>query len=147
MELSKRADYGMRVIMDLATLAQGERTSSRDLARRQFIPLPFLTKIISQLSTAKLIETQRGANGGIWLARPANQISMKEVFEALEGPILLNRCLIHPQKCPMQLNCAVHDVWGDIQTHIITVLGETTFDDLLRQQQAKRQKEVNIELN
>ncbi len=147
MQLSRRADYGMRIILDLAALAQGERTSSRDLARRQLIPFPFLTKIISQLATAGLVETQRGTQGGIWLARLPGQISMRDVIEALEGPIALNRCQTLPQECPLQLNCAVHDVWGDIQIQINAMLGETTFDELLQRQQTKRQKGVSIELN
>ncbi len=137
MELSKRADYGMRVILDLAVLTKGERTSSRELAARQFIPLPFLSKIIAQLATAGLVDTQRGMQGGIRLAHPANQISMKDALEALEGSLVLNRCLVHPQECPLQRSCAIHDVWQDIQTQVSMTLSETTFAELLRRQRAK----------
>lgn len=137
MELSKRADYGMRVILDLATLAEGERTSSRELASRQFIPLPFLSKIIAQLAAAGLVETQRGMQGGIRLAHPANQITMKDALEALEGPLILNRCLVRPRDCSLQPTCVVHDVWQDIQTQVSTTLSEITFAELLQRQQAK----------
>lgn len=150
MQLSRRADYGMRVILDLAALAEGERTSSREIARRQIIPLPFLSKIIAQLAVAGLVETQRGVQGGIRLARPASEISMKDVFEALEGPIVLNRCLIRPEECPLHVLCAVHDVWEDIQIQINTILSETTFDELLRRKRTKRHslmKEVSADLN
>ena len=137
MELSKRADYGMRVILDLAALAEGERTSSRELAGRQFIPLPFLSKIIAQLAAAGLVETQRGMQGGIRLAHPANQISMKDVLEALEGPLVFNRCLVHPQECSLYRLCVMHDVWQDIQTQVSMMLSDITFAELLQRQQAK----------
>ncbi len=127
----------MRIILDLAALAEGERTSSRELAGRQMIPLPFLSKIIAQLAAAGLVNTQRGMQGGVRLAHPANQISMKDALEALEGPLVLNRCLVHPQECPLQRSCAVHDVWQDIQTQVSMTLSETTFAELLRRQRAK----------
>lgn len=138
MQLSRRADYGMRIVLDLATLSEGERVPSREVARRQFIPLPFFSKIVAQLAAAGLVETQRGVQGGIRLAYPASKISMKDVIEALEGPIVLTRCLIYPEECPLQFTCAIHDIWQDIQTQITTMLGETTFDELLKQQQAKQ---------
>jgi Rrf2 family iron-sulfur cluster assembly transcriptional regulator len=138
LQLSRRADYGMRVILDLAALTEGERTSSREISRRQFIPLPFLSKIIAQLAAFGLVETQRGTQGGIRLVRPASEISMKDVFEALEGPIVFNRCLIHPEECPLELQCSIHDIWEEIQEQINTKLNEITFDELLRQQRAKR---------
>ncbi len=137
MKLSRRADYGMRLILDLAALEDGERTSSREVARRKVIPLPFLNKIIPQLAIAGLVETQRGTNGGIRLACPAGQISMKDVLEALEGPIVLNHCLTHPQECPLQGLCPVCDVWQEVQTQVSTTLAEITFAELLQRQQVK----------
>ena len=92
MEISRRADYAMRVILDLAMLPPGMRARARDIARRQAIPYAFLQKIIRDLCTAGFIEASRGRRGGVRLVRPAESITLLEVLEAMEGPIRLNRC-------------------------------------------------------
>ncbi len=130
MEISRRTDYGVRVILDLATQTESERTSTQEIAERQNIPSPFLAKIVSQLSLAGLVTTYRGAGGGVTLARPAADISLLQVIEALEGPVRLNRCLIEPDACPQNGYCPVHDIWARAQGELISLLNYTTFDDL-----------------
>jgi Rrf2 family protein len=132
MEISRRTDYGIRVILDLAQLPEEGRAPTQDIARRQKVPSPFLAKIIAQLSLARLVTTQRGAGGGVSLARPASQISLLHVIEALEGPVHLNRCLIQPQACPNNGHCPVHDVLAHAQAELTSRLGGTTFDELVR---------------
>jgi Rrf2 family protein len=131
MEISRRTDYGVRVILDLATLPANERTSTQDIADRQNIPSPFLAKIISQLSLAGLVTTYRGAGGGVVLALPPSEISLLQVIEALEGPIHLNRCLIQPEACPRKGRCSVHNIWVKAQEALTSLLIGTTFDELV----------------
>lgn len=130
MQISRRADYGVRVILDLASLPEDLRASTEDISARQHIPAPFLAKIISQLSLAGLVTTQRGAGGGVALARPASEISLLQVLEALEGPVRLNRCVIQPDACPRNEFCQVHLVWAQAQADLVQVLQATTFDAL-----------------
>ena len=132
MEISRRTDYGIRLILDLAGLPDGKRASTQEIAERQSIPAPFLAKIISQLSLSGLVTTYRGAGGGVKLARPASEISLLEVIEALEGPIRLNRCLMGASYCPQEGKCPVHDIWARAQAELARSLGETTFDQLIR---------------
>jgi Rrf2 family protein len=139
MEISRRTDYGVRVILDLASCPPDERASTEDIAARQTVPGPFLAKIISQLSVAGLVTTQRGAGGGVTLARPASEISMLQVIEALEGPIRLNRCLIQPQSCPREMNCPVHDVLAQAQAELVATLGQATFQALVEAGRSKAQ--------
>jgi Rrf2 family protein len=136
MEISRRTDYGVRVILDLAILPRDSRTSTQEIADRQNIPTPFLAKIISQLSLAGLVTTFRGAGGGVTLARPAAEISLLQVIEALEGPIRLNRCVIEPDSCPRNEHCPVHHVWAKAQTDLTSLLEDTTFETLTDGQQA-----------
>jgi Rrf2 family protein len=133
MEISRRTDYGVRVILDLANLQDGERASTQEIAERQSIPAPFLAKIVSQLSTSGLVETYRGAGGGVVLARPASEISLLDVIEALDGPIRLNRCVIEPDTCPREERCPVHDVWVAAQRDLTEALTSVTFDSLVKQ--------------
>lgn len=132
MEISRRTDYGIRVVLDLASSAAGARAATQAIAHRQSIPSPFLAKIIAQLSLAGLVNTHRGAGGGVALARPPSQISLLQVIEALEGPVRLNRCLIQPQACPNDGHCPVHEVLAEAQQALTARLASTTFDTLAR---------------
>jgi Rrf2 family protein len=131
MQISRRADYGVRVILDLATQPETGRASTQAIAARQNIPTPFLAKIISQLSLAGLVITYRGAVGGVSLSRPSSEISLLHVIEALEGPIQLNRCLIEAHRCPQDEKCPVHGIWARAQADLTALLDATTFDDLV----------------
>lgn len=131
MEISRRIDYGVRVILDLASLPENGRASTLEIAERQNIPGPFLAKIISQLSLAGLITTQRGIGGGVQLARSPAEITLLQVIEAIEGPIRLNRCTIQPGLCPRDRFCPVHDIWAEAQAQLIGLLDVTTFHDLV----------------
>lgn len=133
MEISRRTDYGVRVILDLANLQDGERASTQEIAERQSIPAPFLAKIVSQLSTSGLLETYRGAGGGVVLARPPSEINLLDVIEALDGPIRLNRCVIEPDNCPREDKCPVHAIWMEAQRDLTRVLTSVTFDSLAEQ--------------
>lgn len=131
MEISRRTDYGVRVIMDLASLPDSARASTQEIADRQSIPAPFLAKIISKLSLSGLVITYRGAGGGVSLARPASEISLLHVIEALDGPVRLNRCVIEPSACPRDGHCPVHHIWAKAQSELTSLLDDTTFDDLV----------------
>jgi Rrf2 family protein len=131
MEISRRTDYGVRVILDLATLSDEARASTQEIADRQNIPAPFLAKIISQLSLSGLVTTFRGAGGGVSLARPPAQINLLQVIEALDGPVHLNRCVIEPSACPRDEFCPVHHIWARAQVDLTELLSSTTFDQLV----------------
>jgi Rrf2 family protein len=131
MEISRRTDYGVRVILDLASLPENGQASTREIADRQSIPGPFLAKIISQLSLSGLVTTYRGAGGGVRLARPPAEISLLQVIEALEGPVRLNRCAIQPSLCPRDEFCLIHSTWVKAQAELTRLLGTTTFDRLV----------------
>lgn len=130
MEISRRTDYGVRVILDLAMLGQSQRASTQEIADRQNIPGPFLAKIISQLSLSGLVTTYRGAGGGVKLARPASEINLLQVIEALDGPVRLNLCAVEPGLCPQDETCPVHDIWIQAQTDLVGILRATSFDSL-----------------
>ena len=132
MVISRRTDYGVRIVLDLATLPHDSRSPAHDIADRQKIPRPFLAKIISRLCLAGLVTTYRGAGGGVALARPAAEITLLQVVEALDGPVRLNRCVIRPDDCPRNEHCPVHPVWSRAQADLVDRLSSTTFETLAR---------------
>src|SRR3989304_5511656 len=87
MQITRQADYAMRAVLYLSKLGSDRRAATSQIAEEQHIPPSFLAKIVSQLSVAGLLQTSRGARGGVSLARPAEDISFLEVVEAIDGPI------------------------------------------------------------
>jgi Rrf2 family protein len=114
MEITRQADYAVRAVLDLATRADGERAFTQEIAGRQSIPQAFLTKIFSRLAAEGIVMTQRGVKGGVRLARPADEITLLRVVEAIDGPIALNRCTRRPSDCPLDPACVVHPFWQAI---------------------------------
>jgi len=87
MRISAKADYAVRAAVALAA-ADGDRPTKGDtIARAQDIPLKFLENILADLRHAGLVRSQRGADGGYWLNRPADEISVADVIRAVEGPL------------------------------------------------------------
>jgi Rrf2 family protein len=130
MEISREADYAVRAVLELAASDDGARMSSAEIAERQEIPAPFLTKILTRLASAGIVSTHRGVNGGVVLARPPTDISLLEVVEAIEGPIALNRCQRHPDLCPRECDCAIHPAWGLLRGQLRNSMDEVKFSTL-----------------
>lgn len=138
MELSRQADYAVRAMVDVASFPTGTRVLTSAIAQRQQIPESFLPRIVSALNKAQLLQTFRGNDGGVTLAKPATEISMLDVVRAIEGPICLNRCTYQPSRCERITFCRVHPVWRKAQDYLNRLLGETTLADLLKSQPEPR---------
>ena len=130
----------------LAGLPLDGRVSTAAISKAEGIPLPFLTKVISRLATAGLVVTRRGMGGGVSLARSPDEISLLQVVEAVDGPILLNRCLLRSGTCELEPYCAAHDVWSDIQARFIQDLDAVTMRDLARRQAEKKGNSAELTL-
>lgn len=127
MQITRQADYALRAVIYLARLADGEKASTKDIAEEQQIPPSFLAKIVSQLSIAGLIQTSRGARGGVSLAKPPEDISILEVVEAIDGPLLLNECTNNPETCPFGEDCPLHHIWCEAKNDLHEKLATATF--------------------
>ncbi|MGQ9502937.1 MAG: RrF2 family transcriptional regulator [Anaerolineae bacterium] len=138
MEITRQSDYAVRAMMHLAALPPDVRVSTAAISKAQQIPLPFLTKVVAHLVHAGLMTTLRGMGGGVSLTRDPEEITLLEILEAVEGPITLNRCLLRGVKCEMEQECPVHDVWAEIQKHLVEDLKKVTLAYLVRAQADKR---------
>ena len=130
MQISKEADYALRAVLYLSRLGDSEQVATNKIATEQQIPTSFLAKIVARLSSAGIIRTSRGARGGVSLARPGEQISILEVVEAIDGPIAINFCVIHPDECTFGNTCALHGIFSEAQATLVGQLKRTTFDQL-----------------
>ena len=131
MQITRQADYAIRAVRYLAKQGPNQRAATSTVAQEMKIPPSFLAKIISQLSIAGLLHTSRGARGGVTLARDAKDISLLDVVEAIDGPILLNECVGDPADCVFSDDCLVHPIWVEAQETLVKRLRETSFDQLV----------------
>lgn len=131
MQITRQADYALRAVRFLSRLSPGEKASTGAIASGENIPPSFLAKIISQLSIAGILHTARGARGGVYLSRPSNDISVLEVVEAIDGPILFNECTTNPKICENADSCMLHDLWCDTRNELIGRLKQTTFSQVV----------------
>ena len=122
LQLTRGGEYAMRAMMYLARLPEGQVASLREIGREQEIPESFLAKILQTLVHAGVANSQRGAHGGFALAGPADTISVREVIEAVDGPISLNGCVLWPDECGRSERCPMHEVWVEAQGEMMRVL-------------------------
>ena len=148
MMFSTKAEYGVRVMVELARRAGGEPIPLAEIAANDGLPLAYLEHLVARLRKAGLVDSRRGSRGGYMLARPAGEITMAEVVEMLEGSIAPIECISqaadgsivcsresgqagggragsssHP--CPTKL------LWTRVRFSIVHTLRETTLADLL----------------
>jgi len=131
MQLTLKGDYAVRIIVDLAAQPAGATVRTEEVGRRTGVPQAYLSKIIQVLAHAGLVRTQRGTRGGIALLEEPQAITLRQVIEAVEGPIYLNRCLIRPGQCPRDRFCPVHPVWARIQAIVTQELDSVRVGDLV----------------
>jgi len=138
MQINRASDYAVRVMIHLASLPPGSTVRQGELSKAIEVSGHFLSKILQQLVRARLIRSQRGSGGGYALAASAESVSLLEVVEAIEGPVLLNQCLEEEPSCDRKSWCAAHQVWAEAQAAVTNVLGGTSMAGL-----AARAKEMS----
>ena len=137
MQITKQADYAVRAVAYLAGLQPGILASTGQISEKQHIPPTFLAKIVSQLSVSGLLRTSRGARGGVTLAKPADEISLLEVVEAIDGPIALNECTSDLSNCPMGEDCNIREVWCAARADLVKRLAQTKFGGLAKAEKSE----------
>ncbi len=130
LRINRRTDYAIRVMLALAKRNEGERLSTRQIQEEMLVPHAFLQRIIADLSRRKLIHTYPGPSGGLQLARPAATISLRDIYEAIEGTLLISDCLEASGECPLDKTCPVRPRWDRLQMLIVKELESITLDQL-----------------
>ena len=130
LQVSRKIDYGLRAMIHLSGMQPGKIASLQDLATTLHLPREFLAKILKVLAANGLVRSARGAHGGYQLARPARDISFLEVIEAVEGPVQLNVCLDHKDRCDVSSSCTMYHVWKAGQDRMLEVYRRTTIAEL-----------------
>ena len=128
--INRKTDYATRILLHLAMLPPGSWTTAQEVARRRLIPGRLIRHVISQLVREGLLVTKRGKGGGMRLARPASEISLLDVLEAMQGPFSLNVCIEDPEGCQLMPECPMHEAWVRAQAVLARQLRQETLDKL-----------------
>ena len=126
MQVSRKIDYALRAVIHLADEEAERACSVAEIAARERIPRQFLEKIVQELIHKGLVRSRRGPHGGYVLARPADQVTFKDVIEALEGPISLNVCVGEHPDCFLLGTCGMQRVWQEGQRRVLELFEKTT---------------------
>lgn len=133
MQLTRSGEYGLKGLVFLAKQPPQRFSLVSEISREQKIPEKFLAKIFQRLSKVGLLRSLRGSNGGFALGKPAHEITIRAVLEAIEGPIAFNRCLLRQGECEEETDCVLHEVLEQAQERFLEVLDRTTMEDLARE--------------
>jgi len=137
MRLSTKTRYAARAMAELGSVKNGGSLSVREVAERQHLSAKYLENIFQVLSSAGLLAVIRGKHGGFRLAKPAQNISLREVFEALEGSLAPVDCVDDPRRCSMADTCPTRDTWVELHESLLSVLERTTIHQLAEKKLAR----------
>lgn len=131
-ELTKRADYAIRAMLALARMKDDQLLSARRIAEEMGIPARFLPQVMGDLSRAGLVRAEPGRNGGYRLPRPAVEISLLDVIEAVEGDSLRRSCVLRGEACGRSGQCDVHAVFVAAQDALLGTLSAASLASVAR---------------
>ncbi|MBB4661586.1 RrF2 family transcriptional regulator [Conexibacter arvalis] len=141
MIFSSKAEYGVRLMVELGRQDPGQPVSLKAIAAAENLPLAYLEQVVARLKKAELVRSARGAHGGYWLARPAEEITMDEVVLALEGAIAPMECFVNEQTERVLCShlehrspdhtCATKLLWMRVQGGVVRSLQTTSLAELV----------------
>lgn len=135
MKLSKRGEYGLRALQDLARHYGGEPVPNKDLAERNNIPVRFLEQILLTLKHGRIVRSRKGPKGGYILARPPEEINLAEIVRLLDGPLAPIGCVsataFEPCGCPDMEKCGLRRVMREVRDVVAEMMERTTLADLV----------------
>ena len=130
MLLSKACVYGMRASIYLASQSNNSYTSISKISEKLDISRHFLTKILQQMTKSDLLESLKGPKGGVKLKKPAEQVRLIDVVEAIDGLDVLTECVLGLPGCGNKKPCPVHDKWADVRQQLRTMLESNNLGEL-----------------
>lgn len=140
--LSQTVGYAINALRHLA--GQGQAMFVRDLAAATQIPPSYLAKIVNTLARKGYLATQRGLNGGVSLARPAEDINLLELCEVFDDPLVRRQCMLGSSDCSNARDCPAHQFWGEERERVTSFLRRTTLKDIAPAQQVAKLSDAPV---
>ena len=143
MRITTQAEYGLICALHLARRSDDALVTGRDIAASERLPADYVEQIMLKLRRANIVTSTRGARGGYRLARPADQITVRDVISASEHSTFDIHCVTHPvgeERCAESHDCSIRPVWVLLQRRIDEVLNSVRLSDLLLQEGQVRER-------
>ncbi|MEO8622217.1 MAG: Rrf2 family transcriptional regulator [bacterium] len=143
MRITTQAEYGLICALHLARRNDDGPITGREIASKERLPADYVEQIMLKLRRASIVTSTRGAHGGYNLARPANQITVRDVISASEHSTFDVHCVTHPveaERCAESHDCSIRPVWVLLQRRIDEVLDSVRLSDLLLQEHQVRER-------
>ena len=137
---SRSAEYAIRGFIHMAAFEPGKYAMVKHIAAEAGIPAPFLAKILQDLAREGLLRSSKGPQGGFRLGRPAEEISLRHIVDAVDGAGRYERCIGGSPECNDRAPCGLHDSWKALRSRIIEYLEDTSVADLAKALGEKRRR-------
>lgn len=128
--ISQGAQYAISAVIALSKQPEGQTVSAADLAKPLNCPAAYLSQILSKLKPSGILKSQRGLNGGVYLAKRPQDITLWEVIEAIDGTVFFSRCFLGIEGCGSIEPCPFHEFWSKERTKIQEWLMNTNFAEV-----------------
>lgn len=128
--IGRQTDYAARLLLHLACLEPGARVTIAEVAAQRLLPTAFVRRLVGKLTRVGILATVRGLGGGIRLAKPAEQITLLDLVNAMEGGVALNHCVNNLHTCPLANGCPVQSAWSSVTNTLEESLASVTFASL-----------------
>ncbi len=130
MKISRKVDYALRAIIFLANQPRSEIYLISDISTATGVSKSFMAKILKELSIRGFVKGQKGAHGGYRLCASPEQISFKDVIEAIDGPIEINECIPNSTLCARNGSCEMYHIWNQAYKAMSDIFEQTKISDL-----------------
>ena len=132
MNINQESDYAFRLILMLSREGLDNKLDAKTLSEKGSIPLRFLLKLTRKLTQAGIVKSYRGVNGGYAITREPKDITLKDVVEAIQGPIIVTRCTYDSKACNANKigHCSIHKALINVQNSIVNELEKVNFEAL-----------------
>ena len=138
---SSACEYAIRAMTYVANFEPGTRLLARDISAHEHIPGPFLGKIFQTLVRAGLLKSSKGPGGGFALARKPDEISLYDIYRAVDGDTYLDACAVGLARCSDEVPCPLHERWKPIRERIRNYLESTSLASMA---EATRRKQASL---
>jgi Rrf2 family protein len=129
--VNRQTDYAVRVVLALSKIPQGTRMTTSEIGQKMFIPPSLLQRIVAELANSGFIKTQPGREGGISLAHLPSQITLLQIVERFEGPMVISDCILKEGDCPFENKCPVSCQWKRLNDLLRAEMARITFEQLV----------------
>ena len=137
---SKKCEYGLQAVLYLSTIEEDRTAPADEISKKLGIPKEFVSKILQSLALKKIVCSKKGNSGGFYLGKPASEIKLIEIVEAIDGLSLFHNCVLGFPDCSPDSPCPVHNKWGKLRSEAYDMLTKETLEQFKKKSIAKIKK-------